>query len=77
MIIKPKFEPRVALLKITVNMFPEQFEFYTKNKFKGLVIEGTGLGHTPGQIPDEITEKEGHKEIFTAIKEFTWRGHDC
>jgi glutamyl-tRNA(Gln) amidotransferase subunit D len=55
-------------------MFPEQFKFYTKEKFKGLVIEGTGLGQTPGHLPDEITEKEGHKEIFPAIKEFIDKG---
>jgi glutamyl-tRNA(Gln) amidotransferase subunit D len=74
MIVKPNFEPRVAILKITINMFPEQFEFYTKNKFKGLVIEGTGLGHTPGHTPDEVTKKEGHKEILKAIEEYAKSG---
>lgn len=71
--IKPDFEPRVALLKITISMFPEQFEFYSKQKFKGLVIEGTGLGHTPGHMPDEITKK-AHAGIFPAIKKFTEQG---
>ncbi len=72
-IIKPKFEDRVGLLKISINMFPEQFEFFTKNKFKGLVIEGTGLGHTPGHMPDDITKKT-HKDIFPAIKKFIESG---
>jgi glutamyl-tRNA(Gln) amidotransferase subunit D len=71
--IKPDFEPRVALLKITISMFPEQFEFYSKQKFKGLVIEGTGLGHTPGHMPDEITKKT-HAKIFPAIEEFVEQG---
>ncbi|MFA4907144.1 MAG: Glu-tRNA(Gln) amidotransferase subunit GatD [archaeon] len=66
--VKPKFEEKVGLLKITINMFPEQFEFYSKNGFKGLVIEGTGLGHTPGQMPDEIT-KRAHEKIYPAIGE--------
>lgn len=66
---KPNFEEKVGLLKITINMFPEQFSFYQKNKFKGLIIEATGLGHTPGQMPDEITKK-AHKNIFPAIKAF-------
>src|SRR3989344_4983053 len=70
---KPNFEERVALLKITINMFPEQFEFFSKNGFKGLVIEGTGLGHTPGHMPDEITKK-AHKKIFPAIKKFVKLG---
>lgn len=72
-VTKPKFEEKVALLKITINMFSEQFEFFSKSKFRGLVIEGTGLGHTPGHMPDEIT-KRMHKGIFPAIKKFLKQG---
>ncbi|MAH02124.1 Glu-tRNA(Gln) amidotransferase GatDE subunit D [Candidatus Woesearchaeota archaeon] len=64
LVIKPKMEDKVGLLKITINMFPEQFELY-KN-YKGLVIEGTGLGHTPGQAPNEYCKI--HKKIYPAIK---------
>jgi glutamyl-tRNA(Gln) amidotransferase subunit D len=62
--IKPNMEEKVGLLKIHINMFPEQFEFY--KGYKGLVIEGTGLGHTPGQVPNEICEI--HKKIYPALK---------
>ena len=62
--IKSKMEDRVGLLKIHVNMFPEQFEVF--KGFKGLVIEGTGLGHTPGQSPNK--EALIHKKIYPAIK---------
>src|SRR3989338_5453176 len=64
LVIKPNMEEKVGLLKIHVNMFPEQFEFF--KGYKGLVIEGTGLGHTPGQVPNEICLI--HKKIFPAIK---------
>ena len=64
LIIKPKMEDKVGLLKIHINMFPELFEFY-KN-YKGLVIEGTGLGHTPGQVPNEYCKI--HEKIYPAIK---------
>ena len=63
--IKPKFEEKVGLLKIHVNMFPEQFSLF--KGYKGLVIEGTGLGHTPGQCPNEWCDV--HKKIYPAIKE--------
>ena len=62
--IKPKMEDKVGLLKIHINMLPGQFEFY-KN-YKGLVIEGTGLGHTPGQVPNEWCKI--HEKIYPAIK---------
>jgi glutamyl-tRNA(Gln) amidotransferase subunit D len=65
LVIKPKMEEKVGLLKIHVNMFPEQFAFF--KGYNGLIIEGTGLGHTPGQIPNEAATI--HKKIYPAIKE--------
>ncbi|MBI2572974.1 Glu-tRNA(Gln) amidotransferase subunit GatD [Candidatus Woesearchaeota archaeon] len=64
LVIKPNMEDKVGLLKIHVHMFPEQFEFF--RGYKGLVIEGTGLGHTPGQLPNELCAI--HKEIYPALK---------
>jgi glutamyl-tRNA(Gln) amidotransferase subunit D len=62
--IKPKLEEKVGLLKVHVNMFPEQFSLF--KGYKGLVIEGTGLGHTPGQVPNEWCRI--HEKIYPAIK---------
>ena len=71
-VLKPKFEEKVALFKIHINMFPEQFDFYRKHKFKGLVIEGTGLGHTPGHNPNQYTKI--HEKIFPIIKKLVASG---
>lgn len=62
--IKPKMEEKVGLLKIHINMFPEQFSFF--RGYKGLIIEGTGLGHTPGQVPNQLCDI--HKKIYPALK---------
>jgi glutamyl-tRNA(Gln) amidotransferase subunit D len=62
--IKPKMEDKVGLLKIHIHMQPEQFEFY--QGYKGLIIEGTGLGHTPGQVPNDICKI--HEKIYPAIQ---------
>jgi glutamyl-tRNA(Gln) amidotransferase subunit D len=51
-------------------MFPEQFKAF--KGFKGLVIEGTGLGHTPGQTPDDISKPNAG--IYKAIKELVDSG---
>ncbi len=64
LLLKPNMEEKVGLMKIHMQMQPEQFEFY--KGYKGLVLEGTGLGHTPGQVPDDITKI--HKKIYPAIK---------
>ena len=64
LLLKPKMEDKVGLLNIHINMFPEQFSFF--KGYKGLIIEGTGLGHTPGQVPNK--EAAIHKKIYPAIK---------
>ncbi len=67
---KTEFEEKVGLLKIHVNMQPEEFAAY-KN-YKGLVIEGTGLGHTPLDVLDDCTKV--HDKIKDEIKKLTDNG---
>ncbi len=68
--LKPQMENKVGLLKIHVNMFPEQFSFF--KGYKGLIIEGTGLGHTPGQAPNK--ESIIHKKIYPALQKLVDSG---
>ncbi|MFH0714614.1 MAG: Glu-tRNA(Gln) amidotransferase subunit GatD [Candidatus Diapherotrites archaeon] len=70
--LKPKFEEKVGLLKIHINMFPEEFGIYSKWKYKGLVIEGTGLGQTPGHVPNEWAKENA--KIFPEIKQLIQSG---
>ncbi|MBI2140676.1 Glu-tRNA(Gln) amidotransferase subunit GatD [Candidatus Woesearchaeota archaeon] len=62
---RPNFEEKVAILKCHPNMFPEQFSFF--KDYKGLVIEGTGLGQAPTGVPNELCKI--HEENFKAIEE--------
>lgn len=41
------FEPKVALIKSHPNFDPTIIEAYVERGFKGIIIEGTGLGHVP------------------------------
>ena len=59
--IYDKFEEKVAILKARPNMLAEEIEFFEKEKYKGLIIEGTGLGHLG------ITAG-GNRENFKALK---------
>lgn len=72
MLVKDKMEERVALLKLYPNMFPEQFAFYKLKKYKGLVLEGTGLGHAP--IGTRLPETKLHEKNLNAIKELVKSG---
>jgi len=45
LIFKPGMEPKCALVKFTPGADPAVLDYYRNNGYKGLVIEGTGLGH--------------------------------
>jgi glutamyl-tRNA(Gln) amidotransferase subunit D len=47
-----KFEPKVALLKAYPSSLPEIIDFFVSRGFRGIVVEGTGLGHVPTQTPE-------------------------
>ncbi|MGC8687170.1 MAG: Glu-tRNA(Gln) amidotransferase subunit GatD [Candidatus Micrarchaeia archaeon] len=48
-----KFEEKVALVKAYPNSDPGIMEYYASKGFKGIIIEGTGMGHTPVSTPHE------------------------
>ncbi len=51
------YEPKVALIKITPNSDPTILDFYTEKGYKGIILEGTGMGHTA---------------VLTQHKEYSW-----
>lgn len=42
-----KFEPRVALVIAYPNSDPDILNYYAKKGYRGIVVEGTGMGHVP------------------------------
>lgn len=54
------FEPKVALIKSHPNFNPEIIDAYVEKGVKGIIIEGTGLGHVPAS---------------TIHKEYLWLDH--
>ena len=61
LIVKDGFEEKVGLIKCHPNMFRQQFDFF--KGYKGLVIEGTGLGHAPVDPPNRL-----HINVLDSIK---------
>ncbi|MBD3263011.1 Glu-tRNA(Gln) amidotransferase subunit GatD [Candidatus Woesearchaeota archaeon] len=52
-ILDNKFEPKTALVKYHPGANPDILNHYIKNKYKGIVIEATGLGHVATQPIDK------------------------
>ncbi|MEM3127249.1 MAG: asparaginase domain-containing protein, partial [Candidatus Woesearchaeota archaeon] len=66
--LKNKFEKNIALVKIHPGQDDKEFKFYV-TKFKGVVFEGTGLGHLPVTKLDVHTKH--HKKILSILEKAT------
>ncbi len=45
LVVKPKFEEKVALVKFYPGLDPKVLEWYVDAGYRGIILEGTGLGH--------------------------------
>ncbi len=66
------FEEKVALVKSFPGFNPEIIHFFQESGYRGLVLEGTGLGHFPTNALDEHTSF--HQDIVTALADFIENG---
>ena len=62
-----KFEEKVALLKVYPGQSPEILDYYLRNRYKGIVIEATGLGHVP-------TSNQAKESWIKKLKKLQSRG---
>lgn len=63
---KPTFEEKVALTKFYPGMDERAIEWYVENGFKGIVLEGTGLGHVNTRCFAAI-EKAVEENVLVAM----------
>lgn len=71
-IFRTKLEEKIAILKSHPNLFPEQISVFEKNKFAGLILEGTGMGHFPIEVTDEFNKKNA--DNLKALKSLAKKG---
>jgi glutamyl-tRNA(Gln) amidotransferase subunit D len=65
-ILKPKFSTQVALVKFFPGMDPSVIDFYVQKGFKGILLEGSGLGHV-GKTFFEPIKNAVEKGLFVAL----------
>ncbi len=54
LLVRPKFSDKVALLKFYPNMDCTLIDYLVDRGYKGIIIEGTGLGHIRGPCIDSV-----------------------
>ena len=70
--VKPNFDERVALLKYHPNMDPKVIEHLVDLGYRGLVFEGTGLGHVGKQCFDVIRKAVEHNMLACMSSQCIW-----
>ncbi len=70
--IVDRYDEKVALVKIYPGFDYRILEVYEKNEYRGIVLEGTGLGHAPITSTDEATKN--HSMLLDTIKKMTKSG---
>jgi len=65
-ILKPKFSTQVALVKFFPGMDPSVIDFYVQKGFKGILLEGSGLGHVSKTFFEPI-KNAVEKGLFVAL----------
>ena len=66
-VLKSKMDGSVALLKTHPNMSHKLFKHYFDN-YKGVILEGTGLGQAPTNLGEE------HLKIYELLKKYIKKG---
>ena len=61
--IRDKFEEKVAVIRTYNSMAPDFFDALTEKKYKGLVLEGSGIGHAPTNTEENLPNYKSLKKL--------------
>jgi len=70
--LKPNFNEKVALVKFYPSMDPGVVEWYVDNGFRGIVLEGTGLGHVGSFMFPSIRKAIENDVIVAMTSQCIW-----
>ncbi|HUS74375.1 MAG TPA: Glu-tRNA(Gln) amidotransferase subunit GatD [Methanothrix sp.] len=74
--VADRLEPKCALVKYTPGSSPEIFNYYIDKGYRGIVLEGTGLGHVASDWIDCIN-RATQEDIPVVITSQCLRGRIC
>jgi len=72
LVLKPNFEEKVALLKFHPNFNPEAIEYLVSKGYRGIVLEGTGLGHISNQCVSVVRKAIEEGVIVAMTSQCIW-----
>jgi len=72
LVLKPKFDDKVALLKFYPGMDPAVIDWYVERGYKGLILEGTGLGHVRRLCFESLRNAVKHGIMVAMTSQCIW-----
>jgi glutamyl-tRNA(Gln) amidotransferase subunit D len=66
LVLKPNFEEKVALVKFYPGFNPRLIDWYVNENYKGIILEGTGLGHV-GNYCFSAVKRAVEKGVLVAM----------
>lgn len=70
--LKPQFDEKVALIKFYPGMNPATIDWYVENKYRGIILEGTGLGHVGSYMFKAIRNAVEHNVVVGMTSQCIW-----
>ena len=70
--LKPKFEEKVALIKFYPSMDPTMISLIVKNGYRGIILEGTGLGHVSRRLCEALQNAIEHDVVVGMTSQCIW-----
>jgi glutamyl-tRNA(Gln) amidotransferase subunit D len=72
LVLRPDFQEKVALIKFYPGIDPAIIHFYTEKGYKGIIIEGTGLGHISKACYEALRKAVGQGIIIAMTSQCIW-----
>jgi len=72
LVLKPKFEEKVTLIKFYPGMKPKVIDWHIEDGYKGIIIEGTGLGHVRQECFHPIKKAISNNVIVAMTSQCIW-----
>lgn len=70
--LKPEFDEKVALIKFCPGMNPEIIDWCVEKGYRGIILEGTGLGHVGSYCFEAIQKAVQQKVIVGMTSQCIW-----
>lgn len=72
LVLKPDFSEKVALVKFYPGLDPAVIDFYVERGIKGILLEGSGLGHVSKFCFDAIKNAVAHGVVVALASQCIW-----